>query len=393
MSAYRLILVTILLLLAATPAVGSGFDLVSPGARAEGMAGAQIAVADDATALFWNPANLAARIGLRVSFTGRWREDDLSRTSSSGEKTTSVHDHLALGMAGAAYTGRWGERAVAAGLAYFRPMELVTHYQGRDIGGGVITWTPGAAVAVTRWLSVGAALNVWDGTRDFDETVENTDIWWEADYSGTNAVVGARFDFGALGSGVPVQAGVIVRTPFDLRIEYADRFAGSAGTTTAAWQYRVEMPWMVGLGLSVEPLPRLRAAFDFEHRHYSGCELIAESSAGERTVSPLSASGNDLNQLRLGVEYGLPAGDWQFPLRAGYRRAPTLSADWLGAAYGDQAVANAWCAGFGLGRGPLGVDVALSRSTFDRESHGGAGRVLIEQTFNTIMVGLTLTLD
>jgi len=393
MTGFRLALVIILPLLLSTALFASGFDLVSPGARAEGMAGAQIAVANDTTALFWTPANLAARDGRRVAFSGRWREDDLSRTSASGEQTASVHDHLALGTAGAAYTGRWGERAVAAGLAYFRPMELVTHYQGRDIGGGVSTWTPGAAVAVTRWLSVGAALNVWGGTRDFDETVNDTAIWWEADYSGANAVVGARFDFGELGIGVPVQAGMIVRTPFDLRIEYADRFAGPGGTTTTAWQYWVEMPWMVGLGVSAEPLPRLLVAFDYEHRHYSSCELTAESSDGQHTVTPVSASGQDLDQLRLGLEYQLSLGGWRLPLRAGYRRAPTLSADWLGAAYGDQAVANAWCAGFGLGRGPLVLDVALSRSAFDRESHGATGRLLIEQTFNTVMVGLTLTLD
>ena len=371
----------------------SGFDLTVPGARAEGRAGAQIAVADDATALFWNPANLASREGLRLSFAGRWREDDLKRTASTGNTTGDVHDHTGLGVAGAAYTGLWGERPVAAGFSYLRPMELVTHYQGRDIGGGVVTWTPGLALAVNRWLAVGVALNVWRGIRDFDETVGDTVIWWEADYSGTNAVIGARFDFRELGGGVPLQAGVVVRTPFDLRIEYADRFAGPGGATAAAWQYRVEMPWMIGLGLSAEPLPRLRAAFDFEHRHYSGCELIAESSAGERTVSPLSASGNDLNQLRLGVEYSLSAGEWQFPLRAGYRRAPTLYADWLGDGYGDQAVANAWCTGFGIGRGPLIVDVSLSRSTFDRESHGATGLTAIAQTFNTVMAGLTLTFD
>jgi len=38
---------------------GAIFLLISPGARAGGMGEAQVAVADDAYATFWNPAGLA----------------------------------------------------------------------------------------------------------------------------------------------------------------------------------------------------------------------------------------------------------------------------------------------------------------------------------------------
>ncbi len=44
------------------------FLMISPGARAAGMGEAFVAVADDATATFWNPAGLAYQYGKQISF-------------------------------------------------------------------------------------------------------------------------------------------------------------------------------------------------------------------------------------------------------------------------------------------------------------------------------------
>lgn len=49
------------------------FLLISPGARAAGMGEAFVAVADDASAVFWNPAGLAFQSGREVTFThAKW---------------------------------------------------------------------------------------------------------------------------------------------------------------------------------------------------------------------------------------------------------------------------------------------------------------------------------
>src|SRR5215831_2562687 len=68
-----LIFVSLVCLLAATPAAAQIYESV--GTRAQGMAGAFVAVADDATAAWWNPAGLATGAVLNLVFeTGRVTE-------------------------------------------------------------------------------------------------------------------------------------------------------------------------------------------------------------------------------------------------------------------------------------------------------------------------------
>ena len=65
-------IVTALLLLSSLPLnaqgeAGSIFLLISPGARAGGMGEAQVAVANDAYASYWNPAGLAFQDGSELA--------------------------------------------------------------------------------------------------------------------------------------------------------------------------------------------------------------------------------------------------------------------------------------------------------------------------------------
>ena len=62
------LLLSISSLLNAQSEAGSGFLLISPGARAGGMGEAQVAVANDAYASYWNPAGLAYQEGSELAF-------------------------------------------------------------------------------------------------------------------------------------------------------------------------------------------------------------------------------------------------------------------------------------------------------------------------------------
>jgi hypothetical protein len=67
------------------------------GVRAQGMAGAFAAVADDASAVFWNPAGLARARGKDALLSGQWLS--LDRTQASVAASTNSRGGLGFGFA------------------------------------------------------------------------------------------------------------------------------------------------------------------------------------------------------------------------------------------------------------------------------------------------------
>src|SRR5215831_13569687 len=103
-----LIFVSLVCLLAATPAAAQIYESV--GIRAQGMGGAFVAVADDATATWWNPAGLARGPYLSIVF-------EVDRTQEP------VDDRDSGGRARAAWRSSGGGAAAAfpaLGLSYYR---------------------------------------------------------------------------------------------------------------------------------------------------------------------------------------------------------------------------------------------------------------------------------
>ena len=93
---------TAALLLVLLPAAAhGGFLAIEEGARATGMGGAFTAVADDATAVFWNPAGLAFMEGFKLT--------------GMGTRLFSV-DGLSENVVSMTYSG-WGKTGLGAGWA------------------------------------------------------------------------------------------------------------------------------------------------------------------------------------------------------------------------------------------------------------------------------------
>lgn len=129
MAKYPIIAVAVLLLLA--QGAGANFVNVETGARAMGMGGAFVAVADDVTALYWNPAGLATIEGFEVfgMRTDVYGVDGLSEDSAMG----------AYG------TGRMG-----GGLGWMRTgAEDLYHEDTMLLGYGLITPIEGLQAGAT----------------------------------------------------------------------------------------------------------------------------------------------------------------------------------------------------------------------------------------------------
>jgi len=176
------------------PPVNASPNKVGSGARALGMGGAFIAVADDATAASWNPGGLTQlqRPEISVVYNWNWvREDwdDAYYDDVDGAQTVNFSD---LNFASAVYPLPFtlGGRNMVVSLNYQRQFDFdsaldftrrdVTPFTGApaapnlafnvgrktDINfrqeGSLSTLSPAFAMEITPRISVGVAVNIWD---------------------------------------------------------------------------------------------------------------------------------------------------------------------------------------------------------------------------------------
>jgi len=362
------------------------FDYAVVGARAEAMGGAAIAAAEDSTALFHNPAGLAAMSCPEAQAVIRVQSDRQTIDSAGAVTKGTRYSQTAFNFLGGAYPLTVARRRLVVGFGYQRPIELVTHYRGADVDGGVVTWSPSVGMEIAPWASAGLAVNLWRGTRENDTTVDGVNVVWKSKYSGVNATVGLRFDMQKSRHAVPLRIGLVIRTPFDLDLDYHDRT--TPPDVVAAWTYTAEMPWTIGVGAAYDIGDRFTVAADFENRRFGGRELISRGAEGV-TVAPMSASGDDLNPLRLGAEYRLPFGPMAVPLRAGFRTVPTLYADRVDGSVTEPASGAAFTFGSGIGIGALAVDVTFSRSEYDVTTETAGAKRISTRAYTTWLIAGT----
>lgn len=264
-----------------------------PGARAQGI-GAFVAVADDASAVYWNPAGLAS---------GAYFSLVLDRTESE----TDAHS----GSAGSRSSWLLALTMPAAGLSYYRlrstlvsPSDagspvpshvesLVTHHAGATL---VHSLTDRVAVGTTLKLVRGLA-SEGDTAGDAESLLDDWDLMGVA----TN-----RFDLdvGVMATGDFVRAGVTVRnltrpgfrTPFDTEL-HLDRQAraGVSLLLTSRWTAAADLD-----------LTRNRGPFGDIRAFAVGTEGRLTQRAMVRTGFQLNTAGSErMPTLSLGGTYAV----------------------------------------------------------------------------------------
>jgi len=165
--------------------MSSTLNPVGSGARATGMGGAFIGVADDATAASWNPAGLVQLEKPEVSAVyGHFQRRQVYYSPSFPEMAAENNvDTDSLNYASAAYPFVLFNRNMIVSLNYQRLYELdktingrymhetysdpevttdgMTEYE-RSVAGHLYALAPALAVQVIPGLYVGATLNYWD---------------------------------------------------------------------------------------------------------------------------------------------------------------------------------------------------------------------------------------
>ena len=344
--------------------IASSPNPVGSGARAIGMGGAFIGVADDATAASWNPAGLIQLERPEVSIVGDYsskREEFSSGTRPEVNNTGQVDD-FNLNYFSGTYPFHFHKNIVVS-VNYQRlydfnrnfsyrlnfssdVFDLVQHKQFEQDGFLSAVGTA-AAVQVTSNLSLGVTLNIWTGKLFWDNG------WKEAfteravgTQGGVPVTIDTRFsdeyanfqginaNFGFLWNITPsFTLGGVIKTPFDASIEHkfsfsqTSQFGPPVSATILSQQSFVEevelnMPLSYGVGLAWRVSDALTLDFDVYRTHWS--DYVLKDSRGNE-FSPVDgrpASESDISdttQVRLGGEYlfVFPEKNITVPLRAG----------------------------------------------------------------------------
>ncbi len=369
----------------------ANFNFIGSGARARGMGGAFIGVADDATAISWNPAGLATLERPEASVVSLYSMDKYTAkaTFSSALLAASSFEeqfdqsHPAFNFASAAYPLVVAERNVVLAVAYQRLIDFY-YEEGNDSTiweekGGVDAISPGIGVQVSPQVSLGATVNIWTGHYDYKYTDkvnsannEEEKNWYK--YSGLN------FNIGLLGHFEKAKIGAVLKTPLTLKEKYT--WAGTAYTD------KLKFPMIFGFGVSYMPNENLTLAADYEIRQFSKLKIYDDITDTEEEVEDIE----DVNQFRVGLEYLVIQDFGVLPVRLGFRTNP-----WLQRGLEDEKVTGlVFTGGLGVVVGNIWFDAAYelglaeTKSDEDWDGDGIGDELSLKQTTHNIMVSAVI---
>jgi hypothetical protein len=367
------------------PAAGMAQDwnITGAGARAEGFGGAFIGLADDATAIVWNPAGLGQLERTEASAVGRYVSETTEFQSllpSDMYTSTSSQSHFNFNFASLAVPFSAGSTNIVLAAAYQSQLDFYSKFT--DINknqvertGAATTITPGIGVRFGSVFMLGAATNIWMGSFDYtlSYAAGGTDTF-SPTFSGLNFAAGALADLHGLSNPIPLKIGVAVKTPFTLEADADYNFGGGAGSADV----EIEMPLMVGAGASAQIGQNFTVAFDYEIRLFKD-RKITTTVSGMSVSEPVSDSDEDLNQIRVGAEYLIVMKGGVIPIRAGFRTVPTVLANYEwnrdSSNYypSGQVSGKGYSAGTGFISGSFALDFAYTREIYDEQTWTDAG--------------------
>jgi long-chain fatty acid transport protein len=373
----------------AVPALGNGLNLNGIGSRALAMGGAYVGLADDISAVFWNPAGLAAirsraigAYGMDVVPRGSYKLSllDASGTATPFIDARTARKHYVAGLV--AFYLPVG-RSLTAGLAVYTPSGLGAAWKGEDfsrltMGGaydwsskvGLLTIAPALAWRASDAVSVGAALNFNYGSFSFKThagSLPSID-------GGLNL---GQYEESLKGWGVGATLGVQVRPHRLVSLGATVRtvskvsFAGEASVPSLAYagfagacdiERDVTWPLWLAAGVAVHPGERWTLTADVQRTQWSRIDVLKTSFADPSWAALVADFAErpmrwkDATQVRLGAEYVVKPG---LAVRAGYYWDPTPVPDTTMNVLLPSYDFNALTAGLGYTMDGLAVDLGF----------------------------------
>ena len=334
---------------------------VGSGARALGMGGAFIAVADDATAASWNPGGLIQLEKPEISSVGgffhRIEDNDFgTNPEASGNETVTEAN---LNYLSAAYPFTLFNRNMIVSLNYQRLFDFTREWDfpltqstnglsvsqdvDYDQSGNLSALGLAYCIQVTPEFSFGFTFNIWQDWFGMNEWKQTT----RQDGSGTfmgnpfnfESKSQDRFSFRGFNANANVgilwnitpefTLGAVVRTPFTADLKRKSTFRSSISTTfiSSTENEELDMPMSYGIGMAYRFSDRLTVSADVTRTEWD--DFVFKDSEGNKTSAISGRPKNDsdvdpTHTVRLGAEYLFMEPTYVIPLRGGifYDPAP-----------------------------------------------------------------------
>ncbi len=333
-------------------AIGNTFGV---GAREMGMGGASLGLADDYTALYWNPAGLAQirKFELFSSFSHNTATAD---TTFAGAETTGTSRSQvrpnALGMV-YPFHARHGGVAIAFGYNRAQNFDHQTAIQGIDPGtgtefsglavdetnvntGGIGIWSFGVSSFITKRILIGGSVDFWQGhsLNELDTTATDIvnvdselarfryDDETDREYSGIGGRVGLLAHVTDA-----VSLGVTLVSPIELGVDeywyqstvaFYDDGEEVTDSESGTQAFDIERPFEIGTGIAIKLLDkRLILAGDVQLNDWTQTRYdpVPADDISQNNFEKFYAT---TLQTRLGAEYRIPGIDTH--VRLGYFR-------------------------------------------------------------------------
>jgi long-chain fatty acid transport protein len=356
----RLVLTAALAAVLTTGLFANGLNLNGFGARATAMGGAYVSLANDFTAVFWNPAGLALLTKPTFGLAG----DLLIPSSTYGIGTFSMEtnkkyypagllgyfqpigDRIVVGVGAYTLSGlgaSWNNTGVEAALLAARGLPPAALVPGGTISAyewesfvGSISVSPSIAVKITDQVFFGATFNInygffkmdrWAGVMYvnppgfyFNPGQQTLDVkGWG--YGATVGLMVRPADWVSLGATYRMQSKMKMSGTMEM---------GNVGVlgleTSSGTKMDVISPFWLAGGVSIKPVPELTLSFDAHYTNWRKLDAIALAfdDLGWSTAlagSELELAWDNKVQLRAGAEYTFG----NLAIRAGYYYDPAPS--------------------------------------------------------------------
>lgn len=371
-----------------TSLFANGLSLNSIGPRALGMGGAMVGLADDPTAIYWNPAGLAGQNSSLYAFGTDIIPFGTYKANSSDfgyppdyfviDAKTKANNYASPNLFANYNMGK-----LALGLGIFVPAGLGAEYKGADlipISGGDLEWmskiavidiAPTVAYKINDMFSFGLTGNIFYGMFDMKRPSTYTD---------STGLHGVQYTESSTGTGFGVSGGLLcklsdmIQFGVSARTEIKVTMSGEAenalmqaqgGLATTDFDRDVAWPLWAAFGIAVKPMDKLTITADAQYSQWAKSEKEFHTDFKDPVWKAVTAATGDdtfvldwkdCTQLRFGLEY---MASEKLAVRAGYYYDPAPAPDETLTILFPSSTNNVVTGGLGFCAGKFDIDLGF----------------------------------